>query len=64
MACACSKGRAARTGLAAGAAYVYDVTTPDGTLTTYGTPLEAKRVVRQHGGGTIVRRQVTTAASA
>lgn len=48
-------------------AFVYDFTPPDapeGTEpTTYGTALEAKRAVRQHGGGEVRRRQVSTAAA-
>lgn len=55
MGCGCGKGRTART--ATVQQFVYDYTAPGTeTVVTYGTPLEAKRAVRQNGGGTIKRR--------
>jgi len=65
MACACGKGRTSSAALPKGASFVYDVTLPgETTVTTYGTPLEAKREVRRHGGGTIKRRSVSTGSAA
>ncbi|AXQ60059.1 hypothetical protein NTR1_33 [Nocardia phage NTR1] len=50
---------------ASGVAYVYDYTAPGAeTAVTYGTPLEAKRAVRQNGGGVIRRRSVSSAPAA
>lgn len=62
MGCGC--GGARRVGAApSGATYVYDFTAPGATEPiTYSNPLEAKRAVRQHGGGTVRRRTVLSAA--
>lgn len=63
MACACGGARRAAAAAAQGTSFVYDFTAPGSTeTTTFGTPLEAKRAVRQYGGGTVRRRTVTTAA--
>jgi hypothetical protein len=63
MGCACGAGRRAAAAKAAGTSFVYDFTAPDSTeVQTFSTPLEAKRAVRQAGGGTVRRRTVTPAA--
>lgn len=63
MACACGNARRAAAAQKAGQSFVYDFTAPGGdTVTTYSTPLEAKRAVRQAGGGTVRRRTVNDAA--
>lgn len=63
MGCACGGARRAAAAQAQGQSFVYDFTAPGATEpTTYSTPLEAKRAVRQYGGGTVRRRTVTTAA--
>lgn len=65
MACACGKNRQSMKAAASGVAYVYDYTAPGAeTAVTYGTPLEAKRAVRQNGGGVIRRRSVSSAPAA
>lgn len=65
MACACNKGRALKNAAPSGGQYVYDYTAPDAEgAVTYGTPLEAKRAVRQNGGGVIRRRQVSSTPAA
>jgi hypothetical protein len=61
MACACSKGRRARS--AAGTTYQYEFTPPEGDTVTYINPIEAKRELRKHGGGEI-RRVAVPAPSA
>lgn len=64
MACACGKNRVSQNA-ARGIQFVYDFTAPNTEqVTTFGTPLEAKRAVRQHGGGTIRRRQTSSAPAA
>lgn len=64
MACACGKGRVSQNA-ARGLTFVYDFTAPNTTeVITYGTPLEAKRAVRQHGGGVVRRRRVNGQGSA
>lgn len=63
MACACGKNRAAAVAAARGMTFVYDFTAPGAeSPQTFSTPLEAKRAVRQAGGGTVRRRQVGTTA--
>jgi hypothetical protein len=63
MGCACGGARRLAAAQAKGESYVYDFTAPGtGEVTTYSTPLEAKRAVRQAGGGTVRRRTVTSAA--
>lgn len=63
MGCACGGARARAAAQARGATFVYDFTAPGATEPqTFGTPLEAKRAVRQNGGGTVRRRTITSAA--
>ncbi len=62
MGCACGGARQRAAAQAKGQSFVYDFTAPGGTVQTFGTPLEAKRAVRQAGGGTVRRRTVSTAA--
>lgn len=63
MGCACAGARRAAVARAAGTSFVYDFTAPGAEEPiTFGSPLEAKRAVRQNGGGTVRRRTVTTAA--
>lgn len=65
MACACGKNRVTKNAAPSGGQYVYDYTPPgEETAVTYGTPLEAKRAVRQNGGGVIRRRAVSSAPDA
>lgn len=65
MACACGKNRQTSNAAARGMQFVYDYTAPDSEeVVTYGTPLEAKRAVRQNGGGVIRRRQTGSAPAA
>lgn len=60
MGCACGKNRR-RNAAPNGETYAYQYTSSDGKeVTTFMSPLEAKRAVRRAGGGTI--RRVTTAA--
>lgn len=61
MSCGCGGGGRRRTRPAAG--YEYVVTTPDGIeLAPMLSALEARRAVRQSGGGTIRRREATPPA--
>lgn len=56
MACGCGgRGRArrGRTGANAAQPVVYRVTSPQGEVTDYMTALEARRALRQAGGGTL-----------
>jgi hypothetical protein len=65
MACACNKNRTMKNAAPSGGQYVYDYTAPGAeAAVTYGTPLEAKRAVRQNGGGVIRRRQVSSVPAA
>lgn len=65
MACACGKNRTAQRAAQQGLQFVYDYTPPESeTVTTFGTPLEAKRELRKRGGGTIRRRTVSTQPAA
>jgi hypothetical protein len=64
LACACSKNRTSQNA-ARGIQYVYDFTAPGSeVVTTFMTTLEAKRAVRQNGGGVIRRRQTASAPAA
>lgn len=64
MGCNCGKGRVSQNA-ARGMQYVYDFTAPDSeTVISYLTPLEARRAVRQKGGGVIRRRQVGGSSAA
>lgn len=63
MGCACGGARRAAAARAAGESFVYDFTAPGATEPeTFSTPLEAKRAVRQSGGGTVRRRTVRSVA--
>lgn len=63
MGCNCGGARRAAVARAAGQSFVYDFTAPGAdTSITFGSPVEAKTAVRQHGGGTVRRRTVSTAA--
>lgn len=65
MACACGKNRATQRAAQQGVQFIYDYTAPGSeTAISFGTPLEAKRELRKHGGGTIRRRSVNTQAVA
>ena len=65
MGCACGKNRTVQRAAQQGLQFLYDYTAPDSeTVVTFGTPLEAKRELRKHGGGTIRRRQVSTQPAA
>jgi hypothetical protein len=60
MGCACGGARRAAAAQAKGQSFVYDFTAPGTAETqTFSTPLEAKRAVRQNGGGTVRRRTVS-----
>jgi hypothetical protein len=58
--CACGNARRLAAARTAGETFVYDYTAPSGAVDTFATPLEAKRAVRQNGGGTVRRRTVKT----
>lgn len=63
MGCACGNARRVAAAKAAGTSFVYDFTAPGAEEPiTFGSPLEAKRAVRQNGGGTVRRRTVNAAA--
>jgi len=63
MGCNCGGARRLAAAQAKGSSYVYDFIAPTtGEIQTFSTPLEAKRAVRQHGGGTVRRRTVSAAA--
>jgi hypothetical protein len=63
MGCNCGGARRAAAARTAGTAFVYDFTAPGATESVpFSNPLEAKRAVRQYGGGTVRRRTVSTAA--
>lgn len=63
MGCNCGGARRAAAAQAKGVSFVYDFTAPGADeVQTFSTPLEAKRAVRQSGGGTVRRRSVTAAA--
>lgn len=63
MGCSCGGARQRAAAQAKGQTFVYDFTAPGAAEPmTFSTPLEAKRAVRQAGGGTVRRRTVNTAA--
>lgn len=63
MGCACGAARRAAVAKAAGTAFVYDFFAPGAEEPiTFGSPLEAKRELRKHGGGTVRRRTISTTA--
>lgn len=60
MGCNCGGARRAAAARQGGVTFVYDFTAPGETVPVpYGTALEAKRAVRQHGGGEVRRRSVS-----
>lgn len=59
MACnRCSGSRTPPPSPGGGRSQGYEVTFPDGSTATYLTPVEARKAIRQHGGGTA--REVTS----
>lgn len=65
MACPCSKGKLASVRSARGKQFVYDFYAPGAEIPkVFTNPIDARRAVRQAGGGAVRRREVDTRPAA